>query len=39
MGLRQKVRNHMMSAHRLSDLRHSQLLGRSSFLIQIATLF
>jgi hypothetical protein len=25
-------RNHMMSAHRLSDVRHSQLLGRLSFL-------
>jgi len=25
-------RNHMMSAHRLSDVRHSQLLGSLSFL-------
>ena len=25
-------RNYMMSAHRLSDVRHSQLLGRLSFL-------
>jgi hypothetical protein len=26
-------RNHMMSAHRLSDFRHSQLLGSLSFLL------